>query len=342
MFNVKFNRAAAALLFSCSLYSPLSNAIEQSIVVRTLNERPGNPSVTPDGRLLLSIHPLDHPNTKVVEVNIGGGETPFPNKAYSVGEKSHFKAVIGIRTDDNGVAWILDLATHTVTGWDTRGNVLVKEIKVPASVLKPTSFLQDFALDQKRGRIIIADMTQNDLKSEATPAFITVDLNTGKSHRIAESHPSMLADTKKGFALNPITIDPSYEWVYFGALNGRKIYRVPASSFDNEGENVAQSIKEYSNKPYSDGISVDKEGNVYITDIESNAVGVSNPDGYQILSYLSANQTWPDGMSFGPDGYLYVTVNQLDRTAALNGTDTGTRPFEVIKVKPLASSSTGR
>ena len=333
----------ASAILSTYAHAEANITPKQATVVATMTERPGNPSVTPDGRLLLSIHPLDHPTTKVIELSVAGNQTPYPTMKYAQGENSQFKAVIAIRTDDNGVAWILDLATHTITGWDTRNEALVKTINIPASVLKQTSFLQDFALDQKRQRIIIADMTQNDLKSEAIPAFVTVDLKTGEAVRVAENHPSMKADSKTGFALNPITIDPSYEWVYFGAVNGRTIYRVKASEFDNDGKTVADNIKRYADKPYSDGITVDSAQNVYVTDIENNAIGVSTPKGYRIIATLSENQTWPDGMSFGPDGYVYVTVNQLNRTAALNnGKDTGIRPFEVVKIKALATGTTGR
>ncbi|WP_116870115.1 L-dopachrome tautomerase-related protein [Vibrio splendidus] len=317
--------------------------LKQATVVATMSERPGNPSITPDGRLLLSVHPLDRPTTKVIELSVAGNQTPYPTIKYAQGNDSLFKAVIAMRTDDNGVAWILDLATHSLIGWDTRKETLVKTIKIPKSVLKPTSFLQDFALDQKRQRIIIADMTQNDLKSEAIPAFVSVDLNTGEAVRVAENHLSMQADSKTGFALNPITIDPSYEWIYFGAVNGHTVYRVKASAFDHNGKEVADNIEKYADKPYSDGITVDSAQNVYITDIENNAIGVSTPEGYRIIATLSDNQTWPDGMSFGPDGYIYVTVNQLNRTAALNnGKDTGTGSFEVVKIKALAKGTTGR
>lgn len=273
--------------------STKNESIDQSSqVVATFKQRPGNPSITPDGRLLVSLHPLDQPNTKVVEVSIGDLKSPYPSKHFSEGENSLLKAVIAIRTDDQGVAWMLDLATHKVYGWDTRKNTLVNTIQIPEKVLRPKSFLQDFALDQKRNRIIIADMTQSDLKSKPEPAFITVDLNTGKAVRVAENHPSMLPDSSGGFALNPITIDPNYEWVYFGALNGHEIYRVKASYFDNNGEDVADNIHRYAPKPYSDGITVDSQQNVYIADIEHNAIGVSNPKEYKVITYLGKNQTW--------------------------------------------------
>jgi sugar lactone lactonase YvrE len=152
-----------------------------------------------------------------------------------------------------------------------------------------------------------------------------------------------MPDTKDGLALNPITIDPAYEWVYFGALNGRTIKRVPAAAFDGTASEVAVRIEAYGPKPFSDGITVDGAGNVYITDIEHNAIGVTTPAGYRIIAELPKGQSWPDGFSFGPDGFVYATVNQLDRSAALNGgKDAGKPPFQLVRVKALAEGATGR
>jgi sugar lactone lactonase YvrE len=333
--------ASVALLVSFS--SPTYADVPQVEVVAEFEQRPGNPSITPEGRILLSIHPLDHPALKVVELNAIGTLVPYPNESFSMGKDSEAQAVIAIRTDDNGIAWILDLGKRVLTGWDTKHDKQAKKIVLPESVLLPTSFLQDFALDQKRNRIIIADMTQGDLKSAPIPAFIVVDLVSGKAKRLAESHPSMMPDFPNGFALNPITIDPSYTWVYFGALHGKSVYRVPASSFDGDSLTVESSIEKYGPKSYSDGITVDSEQNIYITDIESNAIGVTTPEGYKLLASLDEAQSWPDGLSFGPDGYVYATVNQLNRTAALNnGVDEGVGPYQVVRVKALAKGKTGR
>jgi hypothetical protein len=52
---------------------------------------------------------------------------------------------------------------------------------------------------------------------------------------------------------------------------------------------------------------------------------------------------WPDGFSYGPDGYFYVTVNQLHRSAVLNaGEETSEPPFLVMRFRPLAPSAIGR
>lgn len=312
-------------------------------IVASFDARPGNPAITPDGRVLVSIHPLDNPSTRIVEIGRGGTAKPYPSAAFSVGEDSTVKAVIAIRVADDGTAWILDLGARKLQAWNTRTETLVRTIDIPADVLVPKSFLQDFALDQKRNRAIIADMSQVDLKSAPTPAFVVVDLATGAAKRVAEGHAALMPEVEGGLALNPITIDPAYDWVYFGALNGRTVYRVPAPAFDGGTAEVEAAIETYGPKPFSDGITVDGAGNVYVTDVEQSAIGVTTPEDYRVIATLPAGQSWPDGFSFGPDGFVYATVNQLDRAAALNdGQDSGTPPFHLVRVKALAEGRTGR
>ena len=299
------------------------------------NIRPANIAISNNGRMFVTGHPIVGSDKKVIEVSKIGKNSVYPNIKYadsSNKNNSIIKDTIGITVDSKDNLWLLDMSMKQFVVWDIGKNKLNKIIKIPESVIKTTSFLQDFILDEKRNRLIIADMTQADLKSKPTPAFIVVDINTGKASRFAESHFSMMPDIEGGFALNPISIDPSFSWVYFGALNGKKIYRVPASSFNDE-ESVLQNIEFYAPKPYSDGIKVDEKENVYITDIEKQAIGLSNKSGYKVISMLPEGQTWPDGLVI-KDNYLYAVVNQLNRTAALNnGVDVSKPPYLIIKTK---------
>lgn len=331
-FNIKL--FVAAILVLCTSVNinaqtaKLAETVLSSDVVRA-----GNMTVSPSGRMFVSINPLLGTDVRVYELLKDGTHKAYPNKEYSKGENSKIKAVIGIRSDSDDNLWLLDMGTKQFVVWDTKNEKLLKTIKLPEEVVKLTSFLQDFIIDEKHNRVIIADMTQGDLESAPIPAFIVVDTKTGATRRMAESHSSMMPELEGGFALNPIAIDPKFKWVYFGALHGKTIYRVPAKSFDSN-EELTSNIKKYAPKSYSDGIAADKKGNVYVTNIEKQELGVTNKDGYKTIATLPEGQTWPDGLHLGKDGFLYSTVDQLNKVPALNnGKDDSVGPFIIVRTK---------
>ncbi|KAB7888862.1 L-dopachrome tautomerase-related protein [Poseidonibacter ostreae] len=324
----------AVLTFASA--NSLNDVKETEVFAKFEKQRPGNFVISKDGRLFATNTPLINPETKVFELSAMGTAKPYPNDEFSHGKDSIIKATIGIRIDANNNLWVLDLGARQFIVWNIEENKINKIIKIPADVTTSTSFLQDFVLDEKRNRVIIADMTQGDLQSAPTPAFVVIDMDTGKASRVAQNHPSMMPEIEGGFALNPIAIDPNFEWLYFGAMHSKKVYRVKASFFDNEKE-VAKNIKYYAPKSYSDGMTVDKGQNLYITDVINNAIGFSNDkDGYKIIAKVPKGSSWPDGLVINEkDGYLYGTVDQLNRTAALSPDkkDESTAPFLIVRTE---------
>lgn len=302
-------------------------------VVSSDEVRAGNMAITTSGRMFVSINPLMGADVRVYEIMEDGSHKPYPNDKYAKGENAIIKGIIGIRTDKKDQLWLLDMGAKQFIVWDTNTEQLVKTIDIPENMVKPASFLQDFIIDEKRDRVIIADMTQGDLKSAPEPAFIVIDTNTGNAKRMAQNHPALLPDFEGGFALNPIAIDPNFKWVYFGALNGRTVYRVAAKDFNNE-EALKAGITAYADKSYSDGIAADNSGNVYVTNIEKSELGVTNDkDGFKTLASLPEGQSWPDGLWIKGD-YLFSTVDQLNRVPAMNnGKDDSVGPFIIVKTK---------
>jgi sugar lactone lactonase YvrE len=361
--------AGAAGLASAAA-SPLAHAQSRDgaavEIVASLDRRPANPAITPDGRLLFSQHPLDAPEFNVMEWVTGGPPRPFPNPEWS---RDRLRAVIGMRAGQDGVVWMLDMGgggqPPRLVGWDTRRDALHREIQIPAVATRPNSFLQDFALDQARNHAFIADMTRGDLIGESRPAIIVVDLASGVVRRVLEGHPTFAPEgrvtidgrtlatrgadgsvTELALGLNPITIDPAGAWVYYGAVNGRGLWRMPAALLADAAvpeAALAARIERFGEKRSSDGISVDGAGNVYVTDVEAHAIGVASAGGYRILARDAERLRWADGLAFGPDGWLYATVNQLNLHPAVNrGEEGGRPPYYIVRIRPLAPGAVGR
>ncbi|MDG3088567.1 L-dopachrome tautomerase-related protein [Vibrio hannami] len=335
------------------------------VVAKLDGTRPGNPTVTPEGRIILSMQPLDAPEFRVVELMANGDLKPFPTVDWADGPekgKVGLASVIGVDTTADGVVYILDMGSQTtpaqIVAWDSVNNKLVKAIEIDKSVTVANSFLQDFALDTKRNMMYIADTTLGNLVGESKSAFVVVDLETGKARRVLESQAELMSPEHKVvingsvmgtkrkdgskealyLGLNPITIDEQNEWVYFGTVNGDKVYRIPAAVLADEKASVkkqADSIEYFSNKKPSDGMMIGPKGNIYVGDLEKNAIAVSNQDGYRILAQDKKLLDWADGFSIDKkNGYLYMTQNQLHLHPALNeGEEGSSKPYHILRIK---------
>jgi hypothetical protein len=56
-----------------------------------------------------------------------------------------------------------------------------------------------------------------------------------------------------------------------------------------------------------------------------------------------AKLSWPDAISGGPDGRMYVAVNQLHRSPPLNrGVNRAQPPFYIVSFQPLSPAAVGR
>lgn len=326
---------------------------------------PGNLAITPDGRMFMSVHGLFGQKLKVVEVLADGSTQPYPPKGWAYapkdGNSNGLNGVLGIRADRQGILWMLDRAAlpkfaGRIIGWDTKTNRLHRILYLAPPAILEKAFLNDLAVDLSHGAIYITDTAKPD-----TAALIVVDLKTGKARRVLQNsvftRPEdkdvvidgrviKLRDKPLRIGANPITLDAANTWVYFSAMSSTSLYRVRTTDLLDESLSEAQlraKVERYGDKPLSDGITVDDAGNVYISEINENAVGVVGSDGKYRRLHQSAQMPWPDGFAVGPDNKIYVTVTELHRSPLLaGGKDISQGQFKIMVFDALAPATVGR
>ncbi len=325
---------------------------------------PGNLAIAPDGRMFMSVHEFYGPELRVVEVMPDGSTVPYPTEAWArapEGDGDGLKGVLGLRADRAGILWMLDGQgegqTGRVVGWNTRSETLHAVHYIGAPVARPFSFLNDLAVDREHEAIYISD-TANHVDS----AIIVLDLETGRARRVlegsrftaAEDTPMvidgreiLLGGAPAKIGVNPISVDPTNTWVYFAPMTGSAMYRVRTTDLLDESLDDAAleaRVERYGDKPISDGSTVDAAGNVYITAMTDNAIGVTKPDGtYEVLFQSDAELPWPDGFAMGVDGYVYATVNELHRSPVLNsGEDASLGTYRIVRFPALGPAISGR
>ncbi|MEO1341098.1 MAG: L-dopachrome tautomerase-related protein [Cyanobacteria bacterium J06635_13] len=363
-----------------STYAPIlsqeieTNSSPELEVVAQLDLPPGNITVGFQGRIFLSLHQAYQPELKVVELLDDGSVTPFPNPDWNNPpneDRTGIHSVLGIQADSQGIVWMLDNAegisdesggTPRVVAWNTQENRLERVIPIPNPVSRPDSFINDLAVDRVNNALYLADV-----RGEGGPAIIVVDLNTGLSRRVLRNHFSLQLEedapividgretrnlgedgqpVKHRSGLNPITLDPDANWVYYGSMHGTSLWRIRTNNLLNASlseTELGEQVERYGDKPVSDGISIDNAGNVYITDLNNKAIGITKPDGSYEILVQDERLLWPDSLSAGADSYMYIAVNQLHLSPPLNaGQNESQLPYYVMRFKAPAELVSGR
>ena len=324
---------------------------------------PGNIAIAPNGRIFMSLHGFYGQPLKVVEVASDGSVAPYPTFDWAnlpEGDGPGLNNVLGIRADRQGILWMLDAGGENqsgrIVGWNTQTETLHQIIYLAPPVVGEGAFLNDLAVDREHEAIYITDTA-----TPETSALIVVDLVTGRARRVLtgseftrpedrdmtiDGETVMLNGEPARIGANPIAIDPGNTWVYFAPMSGQSMYRVRTVDLLDDSlapAELEERVERYGDKPISDGSTVDGGGNVYVTSITEDAIGVVRPDGSYETLYQDDGISWPDGFAYGPDGKIYVTVNELHRSPVLS--DGGNRSqgeFKIMRFDPLVPGESGR
>lgn len=287
----------------------------------------GNVAVSASGRVFFTVHPESRaPGNKLLEF-VDGAAEPYPDGASQL---RLFDTVLGIAVDRQNRLWTIDHGNHgsraaRLLAFDLQSGNLVRDHVFDDDIAPGGSFLQDLQISADGRTVVIADASFW-LKK---PALIVYDIASATARRVLESHASVAAENYiisnhgkemtflgglvalrggvDGIALGP-------EWLNFGAISGAGMYRVRLRDLTDSAipdSQLAARVEKIAAKPLSDGLSVDRDGNIYGTDVEHGAVFVINPSGELTTLLRSRRIRWPDALSFGPGGWLYLADSAL-------------------------------
>lgn len=332
-----------------------SSALES--VLRS-DEPIGNVATSSTGLVFFTIHSEIEPAGPKLYVWDGETKTPFPDSAAQARLVSPLGLVVQGRT-----LWVIDHGRHGTEGaqllaYDIPDQALRTVHHFSAEVAPVGSCLQDLQVTDDGRRVFIADISF----WRQDPALVVFDVETGSAKRFLSGHPSVQSQgwiiqnpertmTFFGGIIGfPVGIDglaltPDGGQLWFGGMANDSMYRLPTSVLRTGAteEDVRAALVRVGLKPLNDGLSADVEGHVLITDVEHQAILRMAPNGDLETLIRSERMRWPDGLSFGPGGYLYVADSAIPHLVLQPESHWSQHaPFRIFRFKPPVPGHPGR
>lgn len=293
-------------------------------------------AVSPGGRIFVN-YPRwsDDVPISVAELGDDGAPLPFPTEEWNTwtpGDplENRWVAVQSVVCDTGGHLWVLDTGNPGFAGViegapklievNLSTNSVVRQISFAAPSIESSSYLNDVRITPDRSRAYITDSGDG--------ALVVVDLEAGTSRRVLADHPSTQAEEVtltiggqpwlRGGAppqvhADGIALDADGSWLYYQALTGRHLYRVPTDALDDaslSAEELAARVEQVAASGASDGLLF-ADGRVYISALEEDAVRAWSPDAGVETVVQDVRIAWPDSFALGANGDIYFTTSLI-------------------------------
>jgi sugar lactone lactonase YvrE len=284
--------------------------------------------------------------SKLVKKNGVWKLQPFPNKALNdVNNPKGLKAVLGFEIDRNDVMWILDQGhvagapsgqgDEKLVGWDLKtGKEVARYEFTEQDSDRKCSFLNDVAVDNDSGFVYISDsgifcnplkggILAYDIKANkakrvlSAPEWVNDEAYTFKIHgrdvlkATAEGKPNPMKTGADGIALSG-----DKKTLYWTNLTGNRLLSLPTAlvrDFSKSEAEIKAAVKVEATLPSNtDGITSDRDNNLYMTALTLNGITRRDAKTGEVSTFVSHNDiSWPDTLAWGPKGSLYLVSNHL-------------------------------
>jgi sugar lactone lactonase YvrE len=296
----------------------------------------------------------------VVEVFPDGSFLPYPNEKWNEwrGRPEDYKFTSVQSVVAHGkFLYVLDPSSPEMKGvigkaklhqFNLSNNRHVTTWVFDGDVAPKMSYLNDLRVDDKNSKVYITD--------SGLGGIVVLDLVTGSAQRVLDKHQStksernvVLTVEKQEFKLqgkapaihsDGIALSPVDGRLYYHPLTGYNLYSVPTKLLNNPDQNkklIEKSVVNVGRTPAPDGMIFDRQGNLYMGDLERNAVSYRRPDGQMEILIQDERIKWPDSLAIDNQNNLIFTDSRLHE--AKPGSDVSHLSFPIYRVKLPQDSS---
>jgi sugar lactone lactonase YvrE len=151
-------------------------------------------------------------------------------------------------------------------------------------------------------------------------------MKTGTSRRVLHGHDSLKdgghdvyvggrKSPMQTFGIDSVALSPDGKWLYYKTLDAGTLHRIRTADLENpalSSKELASRIEKVGDTTMSDGVMMDAQGRLYLSDMEHSAIVRREKDGTLTTLYKDADKLkWPDGFAQHPDGSIYITPSAL-------------------------------
>lgn len=276
-------------------------------------------------------------------IDMAGRPQPYPDTGWNswrqgTNNASAFVNVNAIHLDGKGNLWAIDSGSPDFGGdplphgakavqIDLRTNRVKRVYEFGPDVALPGSYVDDIRFHGDHAYLTDA----------GKPGIIVLDLKTGKARRVLDGAASTTAASDRVIDVagnvvrgadgqplrvnaDPLEVSPDGRHLYFGPLSG-PWSQIETRLLDDASVDAAtleRAVRPWADLPPVGGTAMDRQGNLYFTDLKTSSLKKRTPDGRITTVIQDDRLHWVDAPAIDASNRIWLPVPQMDRGALFN------------------------